>query len=284
MMRAHIALRSLIRRRVLIWIKGSVGRPRFDPGQRPPAAGCDDASVKPRNGMHEARQIEGTLARLDLCAGIGAQAVRELALEAQIVRVKRGQAIVRRGEKAGGVYAVLSGSLKTRLQHGSGDDELILGLLGAGATVGLAASVLDCPSRVDLIALEESVLVAVGAGALLAQMRCDARLARNVANDLATKSQLLLTQFESTLLPAQQRLAGYLESLAEPTPAPQVWTARLPVSKTVVAARLGMTKETLSRLLQRLARRGVIRVARREITILDRVRLAEASSGPARGA
>ncbi len=239
--------------------------------------------MKPRNGIHEARRIEGTLARLELYAGIGAQAVRELALEARIVRVKRGQAIVRRGEKAGGVYAVLSGSLKTRLQHGSGD-EVILGLLGAGATVGLAASVLDCPSRVDLIALEESVLVAVGAGALLAQMRCDARLARNVANDLATKSQLLLTQFEGTLLPAQQRLAGYLESLAEPTAAAQVWTARLPVSKTVVAARLGMTKETLSRLLQRLARRGVIRVAQREITILDRVRLAEASSGPARGA
>ncbi|HEX6320890.1 MAG TPA: Crp/Fnr family transcriptional regulator [Burkholderiales bacterium] len=239
--------------------------------------------MRPRNGIHEVRQIEGTLARLDLYAGVGAQTVRELALQAQILRVKRGQAIVRRGEKAGGVFAVLSGSLKTRLQQGSGD-EVILGLMGAGATVGLAASVLDCPSRVDLIALEESVLLAVGAGALLAQMRRDARLARNVANDLATKSQLLLTQFERAMLPTQQRLAAYLDSLAEPTQQPEVWTARLPVSKTVVAARLGMKKETLSRLLQRLARRGVIRVARREITILDRARLAEASSDRARGA
>jgi len=239
--------------------------------------------VKPRNGIHEARQIEGTLARLDLCAGIDPQTVRELALQAQILRVTRGQAIVRRGEKASSVFAVLSGSLKTCLQHGNGC-EAILGLLGAGATVGMAASVLDRPSRVDLVALEESVLVAVGAGALLAQMRRDARLAHNVAHDLATKSQLLLTQFEDTMLPMQQRLATYLDSLAQPTPAPQVWTARLPVSKTVVAAHLGMKKETLSRLLQRLARRGVIRVARREITILDRARLAEASSDRARDA
>ena len=80
------------------------------------------------------------------------------------------------------------------------------------------------------------------------------------------------------------RLAAYLESIAEPTAAPQVWSARLPVSKTALAARLAMKKETLSRLLQRLARRGVIAVAQRDITILDRARLAEASSDRAHSA
>ena len=47
----------------------------------------------------------------------------------------------------------------------------------------------------------------------------------------------------------------------------------LPVSKTVVAAQLGMKKETLSRLLRQLALDGVIEVARREISILDRAGL-----------
>jgi CRP-like cAMP-binding protein len=93
-----------------------------------------------------------------------------------------------------------------------------------------------------------------------------------------------MTEFEHSMLPTLQRLAAYLDSIAEPTPAPQVWTARLPVSKTVVAARLGMKKETLSRLLQRLVRRGLIAVAQRDITILDRAGLAQASSSPARGA
>ena len=49
--------------------------------------------------------------------------------------------------------------------------------------------------------------------------------------------------------------------------------ARLPVSKTLLAARLDMKKETLSRLLRRLAADGLIKVSGREIAILDRERL-----------
>ena len=45
------------------------------------------------------------------------------------------------------------------------------------------------------------------------------------------------------------------------------------MSKTLVAARLGMKKETLSRLLRRLAADGLIEVSRREIAILDRAAL-----------
>ena len=44
--------------------------------------------------------------------------------------------------------------------------------------------------------------------------------------------------------------------------------------RTALAARLGVTKETLSRRLRTLSDRGCIRVARREITIVDRARLA----------
>ena len=60
-----------------------------------------------------------------------------------------------RGERPEGVFAVVHGSLKTRLQSANGD-EVILSLLESGATVGVATSVLEHPSRVDLIALEES--------------------------------------------------------------------------------------------------------------------------------
>jgi len=41
----------------------------------------------------------------------------------------------------------------------------------------------------------------------------------------------------------------------------------------VVAAMLGVKKETLSRLLRDLSERRVIAVSRREITILDRAQL-----------
>jgi CRP-like cAMP-binding protein len=46
------------------------------------------------------------------------------------------------------------------------------------------------------------------------------------------------------------------------------------VSKTVVAALVGVKKETLSRLLRDLSERRLIEVSRRDITILDREQLA----------
>ena len=76
---------------------------------------------------------------------------------------------------------------------------------------------------------------------------------------------------------ASERLAAYLESLAEPGPAPL--RAQLPAAKTVIAARLGITKETLSRLLRAFIEQGLIRVAKRDITILDPGRLSEAARG-----
>jgi CRP-like cAMP-binding protein len=239
--------------------------------------------VKPLNGIEEVRRIEAALARLDLCEGAAAQTIRQLALHARMVRTARGELLVPYGERPPGVFAVLRGSLKTRLPQSNGH-EVILALAGPGSTVGVAATVLGRPSKVDLIALEESLLLLIEGTSLSAQMARDPCVARNVASNLATKAQALMAQFEDSRLPTLQRLAAYLQSIAEPTSTPDVWTARLPVTKTVVAARLGMKKETLSRLLQRLERQGVIEVARREITIRDRDRLAATISTRARRA
>jgi CRP-like cAMP-binding protein len=67
-----------------------------------------------------------------------------------------------------------------------------------------------------------------------------------------------------------QRLAAALHEIAGVDA-----VARLPFSKTVLAATLGLKKETLSRLLRQFAGEGLIRVERREIVILDRGRLTE---------
>ena len=48
------------------------------------------------------------------------------------------------------------------------------------------------------------------------------------------------------------------------------WTARLAMSKTLLAARLGFKKETLSRLLREFADHGMIAVCGRDIAICDR--------------
>ena len=73
--------------------------------------------------------------------------------------------------------------------------------------------------------------------------------------------------------PGSQRLASYLDSLVVPAEGNGHCVVRLPATKTVVASRLGMKKETLSRLLRSFAEQGLIQVAQREIRIFDRARL-----------
>jgi CRP-like cAMP-binding protein len=71
-----------------------------------------------------------------------------------------------------------------------------------------------------------------------------------------------------------KRLAAYLESLAEPQTGSAACAIQLPVTKSALAARLGITKETMSRLLRALKDQGLIAMAGGNITILDRTRLA----------
>lgn len=213
-------------------------------------------------------------AKLGLFRGVGRDSLRPLLDAAQTLHVARGGLIMRHGERVPGLYAIASGSVKTRLQHAHGD-ELVLALLGPGDTFGETPALLRRPAKMDAVALTDAVLTVFDTASVLDLLESDPRFSRNLTTLMAGHMDELLTQIEAGMLRSAQRLASYLDSLAEPAPTPGLWTARLPVSKTLVAAQLGVKKETLSRLLKQLATRGLISVARREITILDRARLAQ---------
>jgi CRP-like cAMP-binding protein len=226
-----------------------------------------------RKAIRDPRLIEGVLANLPLMDGVSRQVVRELSTQSTVLSVKRGEVPVSRGQSVRGVYAIAYGSVKKRLRHPSGA-ERVLALLGPGDTFAEVPALLAQPSRVEVVALADSMLLMINAACISVQTERDPRLARNVANVLARRLQALLGELERGMLPSLQRLAAYIDSLAEPGAEPGSWVARLPVSKTLIAARLDMKKETLSRLLHELAERGTISVSRRVITILDRAGLA----------
>ena len=212
--------------------------------------------------------IRGVLERLPLLEGVNQEAVRELTTQSTLLRAARGQTIVRRGEPVKSVYAVAYGSVKTRLQQPHGD-ETVLALLGPGATFGKTAVLLGAPSALDVISLADTMLVAIRASCVLALLERNTRFSRNVTRALAERNLNLVCELEAGLLHSGQRLAAYLQSIAEPHVEPNRATARLPVSKTLLAARLGIKKETLSRLLRQFAREGLIAVRGRDIAILD---------------
>lgn len=225
-----------------------------------------------RKPTRDPRLVEGVLANLPLMEGVSRHVIRQLATQSALVDAKRGETVVRRGDTVRGLYAIAYGSVKKRLRH-PGGAEVVLALLGPGDTFAEVPALLACPARVEAVALSDTMLVVINAVCIGTQTVSDPRLARNVSKILARRMHALLGEFERGMLPSLQRLAAYLDSIAEPE-APGTWVARLPVSKTLVAARLDIKKETLSRLLRELAGRGLISVARREIRILDRAALA----------
>jgi CRP/FNR family transcriptional regulator, dissimilatory nitrate respiration regulator len=226
---------------------------------------CDAEVVKATTPL----PIKAVLERLALLEGVNPEAIRELATQSSVLRASRGHVLVRRGERVASFYAVAFGRVKIRLPQ-NGGSEMVLGLLGPGDTFGKSAVLLGRPSQVDVVALDDTMLVAVRAACVVALIERNLRFSRNLARALAERNHALVAELETSRLRSAQRLAAYLDSIAQPAAQPGTWSVRLAVSKTLLAARLGIKKETLSRLLREFACGGLIDVAGREITIRDR--------------
>lgn len=178
-----------------------------------------------------------------------------------------------------GLCMVVEGVLKL---CGEGKQQRIFALVGKGESLAEAAALRRAPCPFEIVALVDALVAVTPAAQIEALLGRDRTLARNLIDLLCRRILTIVAELQAdTLQTGPQRLAAYLAGLAHPADAA---TVTLPVSKTVLAARLGVKKETLSRLLRQLAARGLISVAQREITILDRARLLEASSGQARSA
>ena len=203
------------------------------------------------------------------------QDIAAVVSHSQVVEVRRGAAIARRGERMAGVIVLGSGAAKLSLRRSNGE-ESVLRLMGPGEIFGLAATVLDRPCPADVLALEPSLAAIVPPMPVHKLMETHAAFARGVAHALAGRLLELVAELESSVQHSSaQRLACYLLSIASAAGNGHPDLSRLPATKTTVAARLGVKKETLSRLLHTFIEHRLIAVQGRDIALLDRPGLAQ---------
>jgi CRP/FNR family transcriptional regulator, dissimilatory nitrate respiration regulator len=239
------------------------------------------------NGILDTRLIQGLVPRLRIFRDVAPANLGPLIKQCWVMSAPRGTTIIERGTRLPGVFGLAYGSVKLGLR-GQDGEERVLQLVSPGQTFGEAKSLLGRPGHREAIALADSKLVVIPVAAIFALMDREPRFARTMALLLAERTLEMLAEVESAMQRGAQRLAAYLGALAE---SPEGngngnggTVVRLPVSKTLVAARLGVKKETLSRLLRQFAAEGVIEVSRRDISILDRDALAKLSSSRAHSA
>jgi CRP-like cAMP-binding protein len=232
----------------------------------------------------DTRLVQGLVPRLRIFREVAPANLAPVIRQSWVLAAPRGMTVVQQGTRLPGVFGLAYGSVKISLR-GQDSEERVLQLVSPGETFGEAKALLGRACRSEVITLAESKLIVIPAAAIFALMERDARFARTLALELAERSLQLLGEVESAMQRGAQRLAAYLGSLPEAAGNGNGGTlVRLPVSKTLVAARLGVKKETLSRLLRQFAAHGVIEVSRRDISILDRDALAKLGSTPARSA
>jgi CRP-like cAMP-binding protein len=214
------------------------------------------------------------IANLPMFRQVPRQGLAELTRQARSRELRRGDIVAQPGERLPGLLAVVYGLVKLSLR-GEHGEERILRLVGPGDTFGEAMLFLDRPAPVQAAALTDTLLAIIPAEPLLRLIDTDSRFTRAMLASMSQRLNALVADFEAlTLHGARERVAAYLGSLAEPGSGPVA--VLLPAPKNVIASRLGVTKETLSRILRELAQQGLIAVKRREITLLERTALAAA--------
>ncbi len=189
-----------------------------------------------------------------------------LLADARVREVGRGVTLFLQGDPADRFYVVLDGWVRLYRETPDGA-EITIALFTRGESFAEAAMLGSGRFPVCGQAAEPSRLLVVPATSFLSALESDRRLCRNLMASMARRLQGFVRQIEAlSRRSTVQRLAAFLVKLSRGRSAPLVLA--LPLDKTLVAARLGMQPETLSRAFARLRRLGVETVGH-EVRIAD---------------
>jgi len=223
--------------------------------------------------------IEPLLCALPLFRSVAPARVAEVAAAARRIELRKGDRIYDSGGNADGLYAVAFGLIKLAFNQPSGHTK-VLRLVGPGETFGEPAVFYPHPYPVSAEALTDSLVLFLPADAIMAIVESDPAALRAMLATLSRRIFEMVEDLQShTAKNGVQRVAAYLCSLAatqvDEADADAMLRVQLPTRKSVLASRLGVTKETFSRILHELSDAGLVSVSRLEITLPAPRRLAE---------
>jgi CRP-like cAMP-binding protein len=190
------------------------------------------------------------------------------------LHVPRGEILFNKGDPCVGFHLVIYGQVKLSFVTPQGNEKVVE-IIAPGYSFGEALMFTDKPYVVMAQALADSMLLHVSKQVVFQELERSPAFARKMLAGLSRRLHGLIADVESySLQSGTQRVIGYLlrqdEGDAEPA---QAYKLTLPTSKAIVASRLNLTPEHLSRILHDLTEAGLVRVEGREVTILDAARL-----------
>ena len=188
-----------------------------------------------------------------------------LADSARSRRLAKHEYLFRRGDPADGLYVVVVRHIKISIPSVHPEQEKVVEFFGPGQTFGEAVMLLGHPYLIDAQALDDCMVIWIDRRDIERVIDQDSSFARRMLSGLAQRFEMLLHDIETVSLhTADERVAGYL--LRQPRDGSQ---ATLMFNKRVIASKLGLKPETLSRSLQHLSQEHLISVSGARVQILD---------------
>lgn len=210
--------------------------------------------------------VAEVFARLPLFQALQPEQRAALALHTKEHRIARGETLFRRGDAANGFYVVIFGQIKLVIDSPQGDEKVIE-IINQRQSFGEAVMFLNRPYPVNAVSLNDTLLLHVPKAALDESLAKDPTFARAMLAGLSARLHALVKDVEAySIRSTTQRVIGYLLQQCPDDAAGEV-TVELPTSKLLVASRLSITPETLSRIFGKLQQSGLISVQGRAVII-----------------
>jgi len=206
--------------------------------------------------------------------------LNRLAEGCSLARLGRGDMVFRIGEPCDAFHVTVTGQVKLFVVSHAGQEKVIE-IVGPGQSFAEALMFTGRPYIVNAQALADSLVLSIGKQAVVDEIGRDARFAMRMLAGISRRLHGLVHDVQAYALQnGMQRVIGYLlrDQSADDAGNGAAVMVQLPVSKATIASRLSLTPEYFSRVLHELEAAGLVSIDKRDIHILDPVRLAHYQS------
>lgn len=213
--------------------------------------------------------IRDALASNPLFRHLPEQVLDALAGRVRRLRHDSGAILFHQGDPAQHFFLLEKGLIKLARNNADGLEKVVH-LVRPGQTFAEAVMFMDTHNYpVTAQILEPAEVLSIPNDDYRALLRDDTDACMALLADLSMRLHNRLEDIDQlTLQQSRPRVARYLLTQASASPQPGE-PIQLPAPKHVIASRLSMTPETLSRILHELNARGVLEVRHREIIVHD---------------
>jgi len=225
-----------------------------------------------------------TLRRVPFFAVLPHEDLKVLASHCIARRLQREEILVAEGDPCEGLFVVQSGAIKLFKMAENGREQILV-IERAGSTVG-ELTVFDGGNfPASAIAAEDSTLLFLPKREFLELCQHNSEVAFAVIRSLAWRFRYLTSLVEElSLKEVSHRLARFLRDRAMKLGVRTRRGIEFPLEETnqEIGAEIGTVRDLVSRNLRRFVDRGIIRLERRKVIVLDMTELEAQVSGAKR--